>query len=75
MAAVPDLFAPDAAEPLSPVYPFNEPGQPVVLHNGPLSGLAATEIAGVLELSCAPRPSWSGGSGLMRLRSSRTDWL
>jgi hypothetical protein len=56
MTAVPDLFAPDAAEPLSPVYPFNEPGQPVVLHDGPLGGLAATDVAGVVELSCASRP-------------------
>lgn len=56
MTAVPDLYAPDAAEPLSPVYPFNEPGQPVVLHDGPLGGLAATDVAGVVELSCAPRP-------------------
>ena len=56
MTAVPDLYAPDAAEPLSPVYRFNEPGQPVVLHDGPLGGLAATDVAGVVELSCAPRP-------------------
>jgi hypothetical protein len=66
MTAVPDLYAPDAAEPLSPVYRFNEPGQPVVLHDGPLGGLAATDVAGVVELSCAPRP------GLKRPRSSRT---
>jgi hypothetical protein len=72
MTAVPDLYAPDAAGPLSPVYPFNEPGQPVVLHDGPLGGLAATDVAGVVELSCARGRAWSGGSGLMRPRSSRT---
>ena len=31
MTTVPDLLPPDAAEPLSSAYRFNEPGHPVVL--------------------------------------------
>jgi hypothetical protein len=56
MTVVSDLFAPDAAAPLSPVYPFNEPGHPIVLHDGPIGGLGATDESGVVELSFAPRP-------------------
>lgn len=53
---------PGAAEsPLVPVYPFNEPGEPVLLYDGPIGGLAATDVSGIVELSCVPRPSldWS----------------
>jgi hypothetical protein len=38
------------------VYPFNEPGQPVVLYEGPIGGLASADVAGTVELSCVPRP-------------------
>jgi len=46
---------------LTPVYPFNEPSQPIVLYDGPIAGLTAAEASGVIELSCIPRPSldWS----------------
>ena len=47
VAIVSALFPLDAPGPLSPVYPFNEPGQPIVLYDGPLGGLAATDVAGV----------------------------
>src|SRR6266516_2754856 len=42
---------------LSPVYPFNEPGQSIVLHDGPIGGLATNDVPGVVELSCVPVPN------------------
>src|SRR2546430_15242186 len=53
------------AGPVSPVYPFNEPGQPIMLYDGPIGGLAADEVPGTVELACTARPSleWSIGSG------------
>lgn len=47
----------DASPPLAPVYPFNEPGRPVVLHHGLVGGLATNDVVGTVELSCMPRPS------------------
>jgi hypothetical protein len=38
------------------VYPFNEPGQPIVLHDGPVGGLAPHDAPGVVELSRIPDP-------------------
>jgi hypothetical protein len=46
-----------AVSPLLPAYPFNEPGQPIVLHDGPVGGLAPHDAPGVVELSCVPTPS------------------
>ena len=43
-----------ADPPLSPAYPFNDPGQSIVLHDGPIGGLAKTDVHGVVELSCVP---------------------
>jgi hypothetical protein len=57
VAPVPVSFQPNAEESLSPVYPFGLSGQPIVLHDGPVGGLAATDIPGVVQLSCVPRPS------------------
>jgi hypothetical protein len=54
---VPEPAATNASTPLTPVYPFNEPGQTVVLHHGQFGGLATTDVAGTIELSCTPRPS------------------
>ena len=48
--------ASEAASPLPPVYPFNEPGQPIVLHDGPVGGLVPLDAPGVVELSCVPAP-------------------
>jgi hypothetical protein len=45
-----------AVRPLLPVYPFNEPGQPIALHDGPVGGLAPDDASGVMELSCRPDP-------------------
>jgi hypothetical protein len=50
---------PPASTPVSPlpaVYPFNEPGQAIVLHDGPVRGLAPHDPPGVVELSCVPDP-------------------
>src|SRR5438034_8580840 len=45
----------DRADPLlSPVYPFNNPGQSIVLHDGPIGGLATNDVTGVVKLSCVP---------------------
>jgi hypothetical protein len=62
---VSDLFPLDAPGPLSPLYPFNEPGQPVVLYEGAIGGLASGDVTGSVELSCAPRPGieWHVGPG------------
>jgi hypothetical protein len=43
-----------AVSPLSPVYPFNEPGQSIVLYDGPIGGLTENDTPGVVELSCVP---------------------
>ncbi len=42
----------EAVPAISPVYPFNQPGQPVVLYDGPIGALA--DAPGVVELSCLP---------------------
>ncbi|MFJ1543347.1 hypothetical protein ACIODS_32935 [Micromonospora chalcea] len=43
-------------EPLSPLYSFNRPNEPVLLHQGPLSDVAPDSRSGVIELSCSPSP-------------------
>jgi hypothetical protein len=43
-----------SVSPLSPVYPFNEPGHPIVLHDGLVGGLAPHDAPGVVALSCVP---------------------
>jgi hypothetical protein len=35
-----------AVRPLLPVYPFNEPGQPIALHYGLVGGLASDDAPG-----------------------------
>jgi hypothetical protein len=51
----------DLGSPLVPVYPFNEPNQPVLLYEGLIGGLAVDDMPGTVELSWTPRPSldWS----------------
>jgi hypothetical protein len=39
---------------ISPVYPFNEPGEPIVLYDGPVGELGPHDVPGVVELSCTP---------------------
>lgn len=50
---------PDAT-PLIPAYGFNGPGEPLLLFEGKIGGLAAADVDGLVELSCVPRPciSW-----------------
>jgi hypothetical protein len=57
VAAVPEPAANDASTPLTPVYPFNQPGRAIVLHHGPIGGLATTDVVGTIELSSTPKPS------------------
>jgi len=51
----------DPSSPLTPVYPFNEPNQSISLYDGPIGGLEAADVPGVVQLSCTPSPSldWS----------------
>lgn len=49
---MPNTSRPMAEAPISPIYDFNEPGQSIMLHDGPIGGLAASDVAGVMELSC-----------------------
>jgi hypothetical protein len=53
------------AEPIRPVYHFNEPGQSIVLFEGQIRGLGDSEVPGKVELVCAPRLGieWSVGAG------------
>jgi hypothetical protein len=37
--------------PFTPVYAFNSPGQPVILHDGLIGGMAAHDAPGIVELS------------------------
>jgi hypothetical protein len=48
--------ASDAVSPLPAAYAFNEAGQPIVLHDGPVGGLAPHEVPAVVELSFLPDP-------------------
>jgi hypothetical protein len=43
--------------PLSPVYPFNEPGRPIQLYRGSIGGLAVNDLSGGVELRCVPEVS------------------
>jgi hypothetical protein len=56
MAVSRSLAAGATYSPLHPVYAFNEPGQPIRLYDGPIGGLAAVDVPGVVELSCIPKP-------------------
>jgi hypothetical protein len=47
---------PDAVTSLAPVYPFNEPGQPILLYEGPIGGLADMDVTGSVVMTCTPEP-------------------
>lgn len=55
----------DEGSPLRPVYPFNEPNQPISLYAGHIGGLGPADVPGTVELSCTPTPSldWTVRSG------------
>ncbi|MGW4024670.1 hypothetical protein [Streptomyces sp. NPDC005009] len=42
------------------MYPFNAPGEPITLYDGPVAGPAGTEAPGVVQYDCSPKPgiSW-----------------
>jgi len=46
----------DETQPVEPVYPFNEPGEPIVVHEGPVGGFNGRVLPGVIELRCSPNP-------------------
>lgn len=50
----------NAETPLAPMYPFNEPGKPITLYDGPTAGPAGTDARGVVQYDCSPKPgiSW-----------------
>jgi hypothetical protein len=43
--------------PLSPVYAFNGPAQPIQLYCGDIGGLAVKDLPGAVELRCVPEVS------------------
>ena len=51
------MDCPEASGHFKPIYPFNVPGQAIVLHYGPIGGLATTDVVATIELSCTPKPS------------------
>lgn len=44
-------------EGLVPAYPFNDPGAPIRLYDGPVGGFACGDWPGTIELCGLPRPS------------------
>lgn len=42
--------------PIEPIYPFNAPGQPILLYSGPIGGVVNDKQNGSVELSFAPKP-------------------
>ena len=49
-----DRIVTSGQTPLSPVYPFNDPSQPIDLYRGGIGGLTAGDIAGGVELHLVP---------------------
>jgi hypothetical protein len=82
------LFPDDDVETqLRPVYPFNGPGGPIVLYDGPVGGIAECEQPCRVELAFDDKPSirWSvepgphdfwvsTGSADLGLRRGERDW-
>jgi hypothetical protein len=52
--------------PLKPIYPFNEPGRPIELYRGNISGLAVNDVAGGVEFRWKPDPTivWTVDTGV-----------
>ncbi len=44
-----------AETPLEPVYPFNAPGQPITLYDGPVVGPDGTPVSGIVQQDCSPK--------------------
>ncbi|MBL0888561.1 hypothetical protein [Myceligenerans indicum] len=43
-------------EPLTPIYPFNEPGEAIELYSGPIGGLDRSDLNGTIRLVPFPSP-------------------
>lgn len=41
--------------PVDPAYPYNAPGEPITLYEGPLGVFADSDLRGVVELRCSPK--------------------
>lgn len=52
------------SEPLTPIYPFNEPGEAIDLYSGPIGGLNGSGLKGTIRLFPFPSPElrWQVGS-------------
>jgi hypothetical protein len=68
-------MATSAERPLKPIYPFNEPGQPIQLYRGDIGGLAANDVAGNVELRWTPDPTvaWTVDPGAPPQFANRQD--
>lgn len=66
---------PPAGEPLTPVYPYNEPGQAIVLHDGLIGGLGAADVPGRVELTCSNgfNFEWNVGAGASPFFANRDE--
>lgn len=51
-------------EPLTPIYPFNVPGEAIELYSGPIGGLDGSDLKGTIRLLPYPTPElrWQVGS-------------
>ena len=52
--------------PLKPIYPFDEPGRPIELYRGNISGLAVNDVDGGVEFRWKPDPTivWTIDTGV-----------
>lgn len=48
--------SPGSVTPLGPAFPFNQPGQPILLYEGPIAGLADMGVNGSVRMTCARGP-------------------
>ncbi|HKR51541.1 MAG TPA: hypothetical protein VJT72_18560 [Pseudonocardiaceae bacterium] len=66
---------PPASPPLTPVYPYNDPGQAVLLHDGPIGGLGTTDVPGRVELTCSNgfNFEWKVGDGASPFFANRDE--
>lgn len=65
---MPDDADDQAEAPLAPAYPFNAPGQAVLLYSGPLGSSSEHEVTGTVSLRCASglNVTWQLDEGQMK---------
>ncbi|MGY1495696.1 hypothetical protein ACW4TU_03470 [Streptomyces sp. QTS52] len=66
---------PPASQALTPIYPYNEPGQAVLLHDGLIGGLGRADVPGRVELTCSNgfNFEWAVGDGASPGFANRDD--